>query len=340
MIPSSKTKKMFMPEHNNNENTVRRCRYPGCGSEGHNRSTCAMRYRQEEEVACERMIPRVHADNKEELKRIRAMTAARKLEERMLNQARVLQEGAVRAQERAQARQDRDRQALERQVQVRQAQEGEAFGRGLVLLEAEQRLEAALEGAARFNAGAWEAREVELARQERDRIAFREREARAAQNVMQGWDEERQEEERHIQGLPEERQAELRQGWEEERQAELREVELRQVRDMQIPPNMDEIPLADRWRVWRDYENHGAPPNMVTDNELARMVALPVLRETAVEATECPICIEDLGEVGKTVLKCGHTLCVSCFLQQMMRATAESRARECKCPVCRVSYIM
>ena len=79
---------------------------------------------------------------------------------------------------------------------------------------------------------------------------------------------------------------------------------------------------------------------MVTDNQLARMVALPVLRETAVEATECPICIEDLGEVGKTVLKCGHTVCVSCLLQQMMRATAETRARDCACPVCRVSYIM
>ena len=76
------------------------------------------------------------------------------------------------------------------------------------------------------------------------------------------------------------------------------------------------------------------------DNVVGRMVALPVLRETAVEATECPICIEDLGEVGKTVLKCGHTLCVSCFLQQMMRATATTMAHECKCPVCRVSYIM
>jgi hypothetical protein len=141
------------------------------------------------------------------LRRIRAMTAARKLEERMLNQARELQEGALRAQERAQARQDRDRQ------------------REAIRAEAEAR-----------------------------------------------------------------------------------------------------FPVA--------------PPNMVTENELARMVALPVLRETAVEATECPICIEDLGEVGKTVLKCGHTLCVSCFLQQMMRATAANRAHDCKCPVCRVSYIM
>ena len=82
------------------------------------------------------------------------------------------------------------------------------------------------------------------------------------------------------------------------------------------------------------------PPNMVTDEGLARMVALPVLRETAVEATECPICIEDLGETGKTVLKCGHTLCVSCFLQQVLRSTAMRSTNDCACPVCRVSYIM
>ncbi len=321
-----------MPKYDKHGNIfVRHCQYPGCDSEGHDRRTCAKRFREEEAIASGQPIPRVHADNKEELKRIRAMTATRKLEERTLNRARALQESANRARERAQARQAQARQALERQVRVRQALEidrqalegAEARERGLVLLEAEQRLEAALEGAARFNAGAWEARGVELARQERDRIAFREREARAAQNVMQGWDEERQEEERHIQDLPEEQQALLRQGWEEEREAELRQA-LEGAGFNQINP-------ANR---------RHEPMETATDNELARMVALPVLRETAVEATECPICIEDLGEVGKTVLKCGHTLCLSCFLQQMMRVTAANRASECKCPVCRVGYIM
>ena len=314
-----------MPKYDKHGNIfVRHCQYPGCDSEGHDRRTCAKRFREEEAIASGQPIPRVHADNKEELKRIRAMTATRKLEERTLNRARALQESANRARERAQARQAQARQALERQVQVRRALEGErpAQEGGLVLLEAEQRLEAALEGAARFN-GALEARGVELARQDRDRIAFREREARAAQNVMQGWDEERQEEEQHIQGLPEERQAELRQGWEEEREAELRQA-LEGAGFNQINPPNRRHELMET----------------ATENEVARMVALPVLRETAVETTECPICIEDLGEVGKTVLKCGHTVCVSCFLQQMMRATAATRARECACPVCRVSYIM
>jgi hypothetical protein len=106
---------------------------------------------------------------------------------------------------------------------------------------------------------------------------------------------------------------------------------VREVRNMQVP----------RWRLGLDNVGGGFVPRVTaTENELARMVALPVLRETAVEVTKCPICIEDLGEVGKTVLKCGHTVCVSCFLQQMMRATTESRARDCACPVCRVNYIM
>ena len=299
-------------------------------------------------------MPRVHVDNKDELERVRALTATRIREEAVQERARVLQESENRARERAEARRAearriRDEYLARRQLfdQQRVQEEHDPHMPDLIARHqqreaADQRLEAALEELAQFD-GAPQRREVELARlaqhagdmrrlgveeqrarQERDRIAWRQREARAAQNVMQRWDEERQEEERHIQGLPEERQAELRQGWEEERRAERAR------------------------RAWWGFENHGAAAPLAqrsqvvppTDNELARMVALPVLRETAVEATECPICIEDLGEVGKTILKCGHTVCVSCFLQQMMRATAETRARDCACPVCRVNYIM
>jgi hypothetical protein len=94
-------------------------------------------------------------------------------------------------------------------------------------------------------------------------------------------------------------------------------------------------------RLGLQNEVNGGIAALVSGEEgLARMAALPVLRETAVEATECPICIVDLGEVGKTVLKCGHTVCVSCFLQQVLRATAMRNTNGCACPVCRVNYIM
>jgi hypothetical protein len=125
----------------------------------------------------------------------------------------------------------------------------------------------------------------------------------------------------------------LIQGWEEEeRQEELRQVQAQALEGAAQPD------LVPRLRLGLD--EPGGVWVTANDNELARMVALPVLRETAVEVTKCPICIEDLGEVGKTVLKCGHTICVSCFLQQMMRATAARRVRDCACPVCRVNYIM
>ena len=219
-------------------NKQRRCGH--CNAVGHDRRTCATRFREVEERAIGHPVPIVHADNKEELKRLRALTSTRLLEEAVQERAQALQESENRARERAEARQARERDTQEAR------------------------------NAATAVAGAME--RLRQHAEEMRRLGVEEHRARQAlQNAMQ------------------------------------------QVHQ---------------------------PPLRATENELARMVALPVLREKAVEATECPICIEDLGEVGKTVLKCGHTVCVSCFLQQMMRATAETRARECACPVCRVSYIM
>jgi hypothetical protein len=238
-----------MPKYDKHGNIfVRHCRYPGCEDEGHDRRTCAKRFR--EERASGNPIPWVRADNNEELRRIRTLTNTRRRVERE----------AVRA-------------AAEARYPVVQ------------------------------------------------------------QNPMQGWEEERQEEERLIQGFPEERQEEMRQGWEEERQEELRQIQAQALEGAAPQPDCvpNAIDLANR---------RHEPMETATENELARMVALPVLRETAVETTECPICIEELGEVGKTVLKCGHTVCLSCFLQQMMRATGATRARDCACPLCRVNYIM
>ncbi len=159
-----------------------------------------MRYRLGEEVASEMPIPRVYANNNEELGRIRAMTAARLREEA--------------------------------------------------------------------------------------RAAYYARTPVEPQNAGRAWDEEdqRQEELRRVQAL---------QNHALEGAPPLPDL-IRDIRNMHVP----------RWRVGLN-ETGGAGGVLVTANEeaLARMVALPVLRETAVEATECPICMEELGEVGKTVLK-------------------------------------
>jgi hypothetical protein len=296
----------------------RRCGH--CNAVGHDRRTCATRFREEEERAIGHPVPIVHADNKEELKRLRELSATRLLEEAVQARAQTLQESENRARERANGA------AGLRRAEAREREEAEAEARPILLREearrirdeylarrqvfdqqrvqeehdphipdliarhqqrevADQRLEAALEGLAQFD-GALQRREVELAR-----LAQRAGEMR-------------------------------RLGVEEQRARQLVEQ-----------------PAFAR-ALQNAMQQVHQPPRRSLENELERMVALPVLREKAVEATECPICIEDLGEVGKTVLKCGHTLCVSCFLQQMMRATVETRARECACPVCRVNYIM
>ena len=72
---------------------------------------------------------------------------------------------------------------------------------------------------------------------------------------------------------------------------------------------------------------------------LTKMMELPVLRETEVNETNCPICFDELGETGKTVLKCGHPVCVSCFMQQILRATALKKLDKCECAICKVNFI-
>jgi hypothetical protein len=82
-----------------------------------------------------------------------------------------------------------------------------------------------------------------------------------------------------------------------------------------------------------------AEPEMVDAAFLKRVNELPILRDKVVDVAECPICMETLGETGKTVLKCGHAVCQGCFLQQVLRATANKKVDSCACPVCRVNYL-
>ena len=272
-----------------------------------------MRYRQGEEVATGMPIPRVHADNKEELRRIRALVWDRKLEER--EAVRREREAAAAAYYRnfpvepqpALQRREREQDWMVHERR-REAQQAAAMQVNRAVAQA---------AAMQANRAVAEAARVEAAAMQADRRLV------VPQNVRIEWDEEdqRQEELRRVQAL---------QNHALEGAPPLPDL-IRDVRNMQVP----------RWRVGLN-EPGGAGGVLVTANDeaLARMVALPVLRKTAVEATECPICMEELGEVGKTVLKCGHTVCVSCFLQQIMRATAVNNVNKCECSVCRVNYII
>lgn len=66
---------------------------------------------------------------------------------------------------------------------------------------------------------------------------------------------------------------------------------------------------------------------------------LPLIRETAIETDDCPICLETLGETAKVILRCGHQMCMRCMLTQTLRAATEKNAQTCHCPVCRTGYL-
>jgi len=60
--------------------------------------------------------------------------------------------------------------------------------------------------------------------------------------------------------------------------------------------------------------------------------------DVCIEADDCPICLEPLGNTGKTILSCGHTLCTSCFIKQIVVANDQNKTDACACPVCRHKY--
>lgn len=60
--------------------------------------------------------------------------------------------------------------------------------------------------------------------------------------------------------------------------------------------------------------------------------------DVCIPADDCPICMEPLGNTGKTVLSCGHTLCTSCFIKQIVVCHDQKKSENCGCPICRRKY--
>ena len=73
--------------------------------------------------------------------------------------------------------------------------------------------------------------------------------------------------------------------------------------------------------------------------EFTNRQILPIIRETPIESSECPICIEPLGETNKVILRCGHQVCLHCILTYTLRSAATRSIDNCKCPVCRNSFL-
>ena len=89
------------------------------------------------------------------------------------------------------------------------------------------------------------------------------------------------------------------------------------------------------YRQWaRERENQN-----VQNNTLVNRVQLPIIRETAIETDDCPICLDILGETSKVVLRCGHQLCLSCLLTQTLTGNQMQNANRWTCSVCRTRYL-
>lgn len=93
-------------------------------------------------------------------------------------------------------------------------------------------------------------------------------------------------------------------------------------------------------RLQQEQMRHAERVEVVREQDILTIrEPLPVLRDTVIEAEDCPICLETLGETAKVILRCGHQMCISCMLIQTLRATAEKNVKTCQCPVCRTGYL-
>lgn len=73
--------------------------------------------------------------------------------------------------------------------------------------------------------------------------------------------------------------------------------------------------------------------------EVVNRNVLPIIRDTLIEADDCPICFESLGETNKSILRCGHQVCMKCIITQSIRCITTQNINNCTCPVCRNTYV-
>jgi hypothetical protein len=102
----------------------------------------------------------------------------------------------------------------------------------------------------------------------------------------------------------------------------------RQVREAQ---RAQEAAIQQNIAIIRNMNNNA--------NDIINRELLPIIRNTPVDADNCPICLELLGEIGKTILRCGHQVCINCIVTQTLTCAALLNTNNCKCPVCGSPYV-
>ncbi len=89
------------------------------------------------------------------------------------------------------------------------------------------------------------------------------------------------------------------------------------------------------------YRQHAATFNNIQNNvnDILNRELLPIIRNTLVDADDCPICLESFGETGKSILRCGHQVCIDCIVTHTLIGASLRNTINCKCPVCRTPYV-
>ena len=108
-----------------------------------------------------------------------------------------------------------------------------------------------------------------------------------------------------------------------------RHLEARRIQQEQI----------ERWRQQRQAQAQQHQVQSQRFTAIINRVVLPIITDTPIQADDCPICMEVMGDTSKAILRCGHQLCVSCLMTCTLNKIVSQSRNTCNCPVCRTSYI-
>lgn len=114
------------------------------------------------------------------------------------------------------------------------------------------------------------------------------------------------------------------------REREIREREARHQLRLQEHNRLQQERIQERQRQHQERQRQQQISAQQEQDRLNQMVT----REEAVEATECPICMDELKETNKMILRCGHQFCGDCIFKHFQGQGG------CKCPQCRSEYAL
>ena len=104
----------------------------------------------------------------------------------------------------------------------------------------------------------------------------------------------------------------------------------REARRLQEHNRLQQQRIQERQRQHQERQRQQQISAQQEQDRLNQMVT----REEAVEATECPICMDELKDTNKMILRCGHQFCGDCIFKHFQGQGG------CKCPQCRSEYAL